>query len=100
MFVLQVLLLTRRNAPFIVASTCQSELKRTLRRASPRPKSVPARGFAELAAAHSMQMVNGGFPEPASYGFEKVDATVSGSLSPESVINRKFTPNRMSRIFR
>lgn len=79
----RMVLLTRRNAPFIVASTCQSELKRTLRRANPRPKSAPARGFAELAAAHSVQMVNGGFPEPASYGFEKVDATAGCSLSPE-----------------
>jgi hypothetical protein len=41
----QVLLLTRRNAPFIVASTCQSEIKRTLRRAIPRPKTVSSRGF-------------------------------------------------------
>ena len=63
--------------PLIVASTCQSELKRTLRRASPRPKTVPSRGFADVAAAHSTQMVNGGFPEPASYGFERVDATGS-----------------------
>ncbi|MDP3076181.1 hypothetical protein, partial [Bradyrhizobium sp.] len=60
----------------------------------------PARGFAEGAAAHSMQMVNGEFPEPASYGFERVDATGGCGLPPESVINRKFTPNRMSRIFR
>ena len=36
---------TRRNAPFIVASTCQSEIKRTLRRAGTRPKSVPSRRF-------------------------------------------------------
>jgi hypothetical protein len=36
---------TRRNAPFIVASTCQSEIKRTLRRAGSRPKTAGSPGF-------------------------------------------------------
>jgi hypothetical protein len=47
-----------------------------------------------------MQMVNGVFPEPALYGFESVDAAGRPVLPPESVINRKFTPNQMSRNFR
>jgi hypothetical protein len=46
-----------------------------------------------------MQMVNGGFPEPASYGFEKVDATGASGSPPDSRVNGKFTPNQMSRIF-
>jgi len=44
-------------------------------------------------------MVNGGFPEPALYGFESVDATGRSGLPPESAINRKFTPNQIIRIF-
>jgi hypothetical protein len=92
--------LTRRNAPFIVASTCQSEIKRTLRRAGVRPKSVPRRGFAEVAAAHSTQMVNGWFPEPGIYGFERVDAAVASVDHGLSLINRKFTPNQIIRNFR
>jgi hypothetical protein len=92
--------LTRRNAPFIVASTCQSEIKRTLRRAGVRPKSVPSRGFAEVAAAHSTQMVNGWFPEPCKYGFERVDAAVASLDQGISLINRKFTPNQIIRNFR
>ena len=91
---------TCRNAPFIVASTCQSEIKRTLRRAGPRPKTVSSRGFADVAAAHSMQMVNVGFPEPAGYGFEMVDAPLHPVHCGKFVINRKFTPNRINRIFR
>jgi hypothetical protein len=45
-------------------------------------------------------MVNGGFPERAWYGFQRVDAAGAAGFPPQSVINRKFTPNQMSRIFR
>jgi hypothetical protein len=45
-------------------------------------------------------MVNVRFPERVGYGFEMVD--VAGASVPlrEAVINRKFTPNPMNRIFR
>src|SRR5450755_1186407 len=36
---------TRRNAPFIVAPPCQSEIKRTLRRPGLRSKTRSLRGF-------------------------------------------------------
>jgi hypothetical protein len=44
-------------------------------------------------------MVNGGFPEPTPYGFERVDAGRAAGLSRNSAINRKFTPNRIIRVF-
>jgi hypothetical protein len=45
-------------------------------------------------------MVNVRFPERVGYGFEMVDvASVSVPLR-EAVINRKFTPNLINRIFR
>jgi hypothetical protein len=54
-----------------------------------------------------MQMVNAGFPEPAGYGFERVDARriaisfqFPASALPKAAINRKFTPNRINRFFR
>ena len=94
---------TCRNAPFIVASTCQSEIKRTLRRASPRPKSVSWRGFADVAAAHSMQMVNVRFPKPAGYGFEMVDAPAASGLlrqiRHQSKIYTESNQSDFSRIF-
>ena len=40
---------TRRNAPFIVAPPCQSEIKRTLRRGGARPKTARSRGFRAAA---------------------------------------------------
>jgi hypothetical protein len=36
---------TRRNAPFIVASPCQSGIKRTLKRAGSQPKTASSQGF-------------------------------------------------------
>jgi hypothetical protein len=44
-------------------------------------------------------MVNGGFPEQTRYGFEKVDVPAPWLLRA-TPINRKFTPNRIIRIFR
>jgi hypothetical protein len=46
-----------------------------------------------------MQMVNAGFPEMAGYGFEMVDAPDYG-FSRKAAINRKFTPNQITRVFR
>jgi len=46
-----------------------------------------------------MQMVNAKFPEPARYGFQKVDATFASGIRGKSAINRKFTPNRIIRVF-
>jgi hypothetical protein len=65
---------TRRNAPFIVAPPCQSDIKRTLRRGSPLPKTAYSRDFPAVPAAHSIQMVNDRFPFKEAYGFEMVDA--------------------------
>ena len=45
--------------------TCQSEIKRTLRARGSRSKTRCRRRFRMSATVHSMQMVNGGFPEPA-----------------------------------
>jgi hypothetical protein len=47
---------------------------------------------------YSAQMVNGGFPKRARHGFERVDAAAIPFLRKIS-INRKFTPNPISRIF-
>jgi hypothetical protein len=47
-----------------------------------------------------MQMVNVGFPEPAGYGFEMVDAASRSGPLRKPAINRKFTPNRINGIFR
>jgi hypothetical protein len=44
-------------------------------------------------------MVNAGFPARNRYGFEMVAAQSCRYLH-EIAINRKFTPNRMIRIFR
>jgi hypothetical protein len=65
--------LTCRNAPFIVASTCQSELKRTLRRPR-RPQKTARRGrICVVRVLHSARMVNATFPKRNRYGFEMVD---------------------------
>jgi hypothetical protein len=86
---------TRRNAPFIVATPCQSEIKRTLRRINSQPNTVASRAFEHRQAAQSTQMVNAGFPALIRYGFEMVDAACAAT----SCINRKFTPNQIIRIF-
>jgi hypothetical protein len=44
-------------------------------------------------------MVNTGFPAPARYGFEMVEAP-GDRFTRQGRINRKFTPNQMIRIFR
>jgi hypothetical protein len=43
-------------------------------------------------------MVNDRFPHPSNYGFEMVDALFANSRMPAG-INRKFTPNQISRTF-
>jgi hypothetical protein len=47
-----------------------------------------------------MQMVNVGFPERTGYGFEMVDTPRPPAILPKTVINQKFTPNPITRIFR
>jgi hypothetical protein len=44
-------------------------------------------------------MVNVRFPERVGYGFEMVDAADVSVPLREAVINRKFTPNLINRIF-
>src|SRR3954467_15900357 len=66
--------MTVRNAPFIVAPTCQSELKRTLRAPAPAPKRR-----AREAGLHSPRAAFGANGEcrvskRPRYGFEIVDA--------------------------
>jgi hypothetical protein len=43
-------------------------------------------------------MVNVGFPDPRTYGFEMVDAQYVPRALAQAAINRKFTPNQMIRI--
>jgi hypothetical protein len=45
-------------------------------------------------------MVNDGFPRLRAYGFEMVDAPDTSPRWAKASINRKFTPNQISRIFR
>jgi hypothetical protein len=45
-------------------------------------------------------MVNDGFPHRRAYGFEMVDAPGASRQSAKARINRKFTPNQISRILR
>jgi hypothetical protein len=45
-------------------------------------------------------MVNGWFPEPGMYGFERVDAAAASLDHGISLINRKFTPSQIIRNFR
>jgi hypothetical protein len=45
-------------------------------------------------------MVNAGFPDPIRYGFEMVDVPKPSMFYANQVINRKFTPNQINRIFR
>jgi len=45
-------------------------------------------------------MVNGWFPEPGIYGFERVYVAVASVDHGLSLINRKFTPNQIIRNFR
>ena len=59
-----------------------------------------AADFARRETAHSVQMVNVRFPERVGYGFEMVDAADVSVPLREAVINRKFTPNLINRIFR
>jgi hypothetical protein len=49
--------------------------------------------------AHSIRMVNDGFPCRRAYGFEMVDAPHPSLRPAKARINRKFTPNQISRIF-
>jgi len=46
-----------------------------------------------------MRMVNPGFPERAGYGFEMVDTASATVRLRNTGINRKFTPNQISRSF-
>jgi hypothetical protein len=50
--------------------------------------------------AHSIRMVNDGFPHRRAYGFEMVDAPGASLQPAKARINRKFTPNQISRILR
>ena len=70
MFVVQ----TRRNAPFIFAPPCQSELKRTLKPGGDAENTVHSRGFRSVRDPHLTRMVNDRFPAGLIYGFEMVDA--------------------------
>jgi hypothetical protein len=65
---------TRRNAPFIFAPPCQSELKRTLRRGESPTNTVHSPGFHAPHDVHSTRMVNDRFRAASIYGFEMVDA--------------------------
>jgi hypothetical protein len=47
-----------------------------------------------------MRMVNARFPARALYGFEMVDAAADRVFSPQTGVNRKFTPNQIIRVFR
>jgi hypothetical protein len=55
--------------------------------------------FAPIEGIHSTRMVNAGFPERFSYGFEMVDAPDAWFIR-KIAINRKFMVNPVNRIFR
>jgi hypothetical protein len=86
--------------PLIVASTCQSEIKRTLRRSGQPRNTVDSRGFDGRQPADLTRMVNVGFPKSTLYGFERVDTRRTSVFLRKAAINRKFTPNPFVRIFR
>jgi hypothetical protein len=44
-------------------------------------------------------MVNDRFPARLIYGFEMVDAPPTAGFAASSIINRKFTPNRIFVVF-
>src|SRR5260370_31787863 len=73
----------------IVAPACQSEIKRTLRRAGRSSKTVASREFRAAHQLHSTRMVNVGFPAQARYGFEMVDTlgAAKPGQNPSSIEN-------------
>ena len=91
--------LTRReDAPerlLIVEPTCQSDLKRVLRRCGVRPDTVTSRGFLDDLATSSARMVNTGF-HLALHGFELVDTGTGGPRRRR--INGKFTRPGLAKI--
>ena len=91
---------TRRNAPFIVAPPCQSEIKRTLRRRCRRSKTVCLRDFRRWR--------DGSFDPDGEHRVSSADFVwfrnggCARRMHPSCIIiaiNRKFTPNQISRIF-
>jgi hypothetical protein len=84
----------------IVASPCQSDIKRTLRARRFEAKDRMFGEFRATRKVHSTQMVNAEFPEWAEYGFEMVDAADTPNVLGKTIINQKFTPNQISRALR
>ena len=71
---------TRRKAPFVVVPPCQSEIKRTLRRASCVGNGLAFSEHSNIAALRSMQMVNVGFPKTVWIWFRKGGCGRGGSV--------------------
>ncbi len=94
---------TRRNASFVIAaSPCQSELKRTLRRAGPLPNTVHCRGFD--AAIHRRicpRMVNDWFRMRRSMVSKWWTRRIRRIWRASAAINRKiYGEIEFRRIFR
>jgi hypothetical protein len=88
---------TGRNAPFIVALPCQSEIKRTLRPANCTSEDIGLAGI--RAPPYQPFDPDGECPVSGadSYGFEMVMGAALHYWQ-KVVINRKFTPNRSNRV--
>src|ERR1700722_19285586 len=94
---------TVRNAPFIVAPPCQSDIKRTLRRCGRTPwkRQTPrfSRGFYALPDGSFDPNGERRVSAPASLWFRNGGCAGRLAAAGEGPINRKFTPNQISRIF-
>ena len=90
---------TRRNAPFIVVPPCQSDIKLTLKRQSPPPKTVTSLGFlpgsADAFGANGEWRVSGA----TALWFRNGGRAQAGIFRGEIRVNRKFTANQIIRIF-
>jgi hypothetical protein len=63
------------------------------------PDTVIARRFRTPHGLHSARMVNEGFPSAADLWFQNSGCTRAATFAALSIINRKFTPNRIFAIF-
>ena len=88
--------------PLSLRAPCQSEIKRTLRRGERPPNTACIRRiFACSRGSFDADGERQVSSRPPSYGFEMVDAPRDSRFHAARIgINRKFTPNQISRIFR
>ncbi len=94
-------LIRRKDAPerlLIVEPTCQSDIKRTLRRSRPRARTPRHRGhFPDDLSFPSVRMVNAKFPPLQPYGFRLVDA--DKPAVPTTMATENLRARLIARIF-